>query len=315
MPPARLDPTRGMSVRPRHSDEISQLPRWRQGNDAGTIAVMARCALCTLPANQGYLCDAHRKAILSPGLTSEQISSRRSEGAATLVDPWGNAWPIGDPMIIGRSLGECDLTLLHSSISLVHAAIEREGDGWKVVDKGSRNGTFVDSTRVAESARLTEGARLRFGEVAMFFVDRPLAHAEQATGPGRTAPSRRDQLIFTAALRGANGSRIELSQRVEGGIVRVAGAAVDLGRLEFRLLQVLTEARRETADPDQAYLSWSRVADQLDFRSYEADSENVRELVRRVRRKLQHAGIEELIESKHGVGYRISAAYEAHDAP
>jgi hypothetical protein len=317
MPPLRpqsADQPKGMSVRSGHSSEISPLGRWRVGNDAGTISVMARCALCTLPANQGYLCDAHRKAILSPGLTSEQISSRRSDGAATLLDPWGNAWSIGDPTIIGRSLGDCDLTLLHSSVSLVHAAIERDGDGWKVVDKGSRNGTFVDSARV-ESARLSDGARLRIGEVAMFFVDRQLPRAEQPTGPGRTAPSRRDQLIFTASLRATNGARIELSQRVEGGIVRVAGAAVDLGRLEFRLLQVLTEARRESADPDQAYLSWSKVADQLDFRSYEADSENVRELVRRVRRKLQQAGIEELIESKHGVGYRISAAYEAHEAP
>jgi pSer/pThr/pTyr-binding forkhead associated (FHA) protein len=313
MPP-RMDQPRSVSVRAHSADEISPLARWRVAHDAGTISVMARCALCTLPANQGYLCDAHRKAILSPGLTSEQISSRRSEGSATLVDPWGNAWPLGDPTIIGRSIGECDLTLLHSSISLIHAAIEKDGDGWRIVDKGSRNGTFVDSARV-ESARLSDGARVRFGEIALFFVDRQLAHAEQPTGPGRTAPSRRDQLIFTAALRGANGSRIELSQRVEGGIVRVAGAAVDLGRLEFRLLQVLTEARRETADPDQAYLSWSRVADQLDFRSYEADSENVRELVRRVRRKLQQAGIEELIESKHGVGYRISAAYEAQEAP
>jgi hypothetical protein len=314
MPPIRVDQPRSVSPRPRPSDEISPLARWRVAHDAGTISVMARCALCTLPANQGCLCDAHRKAILSPGLTSEQISARRREGSATLVDPWGNTWAVGDPTIIGRSLGECDLTLLHSSISLVHAAIERDGDGWRITDKGSRNGTFVDSARV-ESARLSDGARLRFGEVAMFFVDRQLAHSEQPTGPGRTAPSRRDQLIFTAALRAANGARIELSQRVEGGIVRVAGAAVDLGRLEFRLLQVLTEARRESADPDQAYLSWSKVADQLDFRSYEADSENVRELVRRVRRKLQHAGIEELIESKHGVGYRISAAYEAQESP
>ncbi len=292
----------------------SPRPRWRVGADEGTIPTMARCALCALPASQGYLCDAHRKTILFPGLTSEQITSRRSEGAAALVDPWGLAWPVGDPTRIGRSAPECDLTLLHSSVSLVHAIIERDGDGWRITDKGSRNGTFVDSARV-ESARLSDGARVRFGEIALFFVDRALAHSEPTAGPGRTAPSRRDQLIFTAALRTASGSRIELSQRVEGGIVRVAGTAVDLGRLEFRLLQVLTEARREAADPDHAYLSWSKVADQLDFRSYEADSENVRELVRRVRRKLHNAGIEELIESKHGVGYRISASYEAQDAP
>jgi hypothetical protein len=242
-------------------------------------------------------------------LTSEQLASRRSEGAASLIDPWGVAWAVGDPTTIGRSLEDCDLTVLHSSISHIHAVIERNGNGWKLIDKGSRNGTFLDGARVEEAA-LVDGARIRFGEIALFFLDRPLPRADQPTGPGRTAPSRRDQLVFTAALRTAAGARIELSQRVEGGIVRVAGAAVDLGRLEFRLLQVLTEARREAVDADQAYMSWSKVADQLDFRSYEADSENVRELVRRVRRKLSQAGIEELIESKHGVGYRISAAFE-----
>lgn len=286
-------------------------PRWRGEDDTGTITHMARCALCSLPASQGHLCDGHRKAILSPGLTSEQLASRRADGAASLIDPWGVAWPAGDPMVVGRSLEDCDLTILHSSISHIHAVIERAGNGWKVVDKGSRNGTFVDGVRVAEETILVDGARIRFGEVAMFFLDRSLPRAEQPpTGPGRTAPSRRDQLVFTAALRTAAGARIELSQRVEGGIVRVAGAAVDLGRLEFRLLQVLTEARREAVDADQAYMSWSKVADQLEFRSYEADSENVRELVRRVRRKLSQAGIEELIESKHGVGYRLSAAFE-----
>jgi hypothetical protein len=299
------------SVNPRALAQVasSHPARWRGEDEAGTITHMARCALCSLPASQGHLCDGHRKALLSPGLTSEQLASRRAEGAASLIDPWGVAWAVGDPLVIGRSIEECDLTVLHSSISHVHAVIERSGNGWKIIDKGSRNGTFLDGARVEEAA-LVDGVRLRFGEIAFFFLDRPLPRAEQPHGPGRTAPSRRDQLVFTAALRTANGARIELSQRVEGGIVRVAGAAVDLGRLEFRLLQVLTEARREAVDADQAYMSWSKVADQLDFRSYEADSENVRELVRRVRRKLSQAGIEELIESKHGVGYRISAAFE-----
>jgi hypothetical protein len=299
----------GVSPKALARSVTSSPARWRPPEEAGTITHMARCALCSLPASHGHLCDGHRKALLTPGLTSEQLASRRSEGIASLIDPWGVAWAIGDATIIGRSLDECDLTILHPSISHVHARIERTANGWKLIDKGSRNGTFLDGARIEEAA-LVDGVRIRFGEVAMFFLDRALPRAEHPTGPGRTAPSRRDQLVFTAALRTAAGARIELSQRVEGGIVRVAGAAVDLGRLEFRLLQVLTEARREAVDADQAYMSWSKVADQLDFRSYEADSENVRELVRRVRRKLSQAGIEELIESKHGVGYRISAAFE-----
>ncbi len=272
---------------------------------------MARCVLCTFPAAHGHLCDAHRKAIVPLGLTSEQLASRRADGLASLVDPWGGAWALAARTVVGRSLADCDLTILHPSVSLVHAVIERVADGtWQVTDQDSRNGTLVDGTRTTTAVPLTTGLRVRFGEVAFYFVDRSLPRTERPEGPGRTAPSRREQLIFTAALRASSGQRVELSQRVEGGVVRVNGTAVDLGKLEFRLLQVLAEARREVQDLDHAYVPWPKVAEQLDFRSYEADSENVRELVRRVRRKLQQAGSDDLIESKHGVGYRLAAAFE-----
>ena len=291
------------------TDRLISFRRWHASADTGTIERMSRCVLCTFPATQGHLCEAHRKAIRTDGLTSEQLSSRRADGLAALIDPWGAAWAIQSRTTIGRSREECDLTVLHPSVSLVHAVIERTDGGWQITDRESRNGTFVDGT-AGPRASLAAGARIRIGDVTFYFVDRPLPRVDPSEGPGRTAPSRKDQLIFTAALRAANGTRVELSQRIEGGVVRVNGSAVDLGRLEFRLLQVLTEARREARDPDQAYVPWPKVAEQLDFRSYEADSENVRELVRRVRRKLQQAGIDDLIESKHGVGYRIAAGCE-----
>jgi hypothetical protein len=292
------------------SERILFAGRWRGTPDEGTIEPMARCALCTFPATHGHLCEAHRKAILPVALTSEQLTSRQSEGLASLIDPWGTAWVVASRTLVGRSLDECDLTVLHPSVSLLHAVIERREDGsWQLTDKESRNGTFIDGAKI-QSTALAGGARIRFGEVTLYFVDRALPRTERPEGPGRTAPSRRDQLIFTAALRASSGARVELSQRVEGGVVRVNGTSVDLGKLEFRLLQVLAEARRDVKDLDHAYVPWPKVAEQLDFRSYEADSENVRELVRRVRRKLQQAGSGDLIESKHGVGYRIAAAFE-----
>ena len=71
-------------------------PRWRSEDDAGTITHMARCALCSLPASQGHLCDGHRKAILSPGLTSEQMATRRADGGCQLDRSVGVAWAVGD---------------------------------------------------------------------------------------------------------------------------------------------------------------------------------------------------------------------------
>jgi pSer/pThr/pTyr-binding forkhead associated (FHA) protein len=268
---------------------------------------MARCALCTMPASHGVLCDGHRKSITSVSLTPEQIAARRTTGAASLIDGWGTAWAVGDPTVIGRVLADCDFTLLHASVSTTHARLDRGGASWRVTDLSSRNGTFVDGVRV-DAAPLTDGTRIRFGEIELYFVERGLIANDSPSGPGRTAPSRRDQVVFTAAVTTASGERVELSQRVEGGVVRVGGSRVELARLEFHLLQLLTEARRDAASPDLSYLPWTAVAERLEFRSYDADSENVRELVRRVRRKLQSVGVPDLIESRHGLGYRLAGA-------
>ena len=268
---------------------------------------MARCALCSFVATRGYLCEAHAKAITAHSITSEQIVGTIAEGPATLIDSWGTPLPLAPKTVIGRDASSCQIHLLHPSVSSVHATIARDGARWTIEDAKSRNGTFVDDEKVATEV-LSPGARLRFGDVSMYFFDQTLAPLARPEGPGRTAPTRKDQLVFSARLRTPGGTRIELSQRFEGGIVRANDSLIDLGKLEFRLLQVLTEARRNAADPELAFVSWSQIAERLEFRSYEADSENVRELVRRVRRKLQNAGVDDLIESKHGVGYRVCGA-------
>lgn len=268
---------------------------------------MARCVLCTFVASRGYLCDAHAKGIASHTLTSEQLVARATAPVATLVDAWGTALPIDARVVIGRDPATCQIALLHPSVSTAHAVLARTGARWTLDDQGSRNGTFIDDERTS-SGPVEPGARLRFGDVAVYFVDQVLAPTPRPEGPGRTAPTRRDQLVFSASLRTPGGTRIELSQRIEGGIVRANDTLIDLGKLEFRLLQVLTEARRAAADPELAYVAWAQIAERLEFRSHEADSENVRELVRRVRRKLQNAGVDDLIESKHGVGYRVCGA-------
>lgn len=260
-------------------------------------------------ATQGVLCDAHRKAITISGLTPEQIADRHATGAASMIDSWGVVWAIADPTLVGRAVHDCDLTLLHASVSAIHARVERTATGWHLTDRGSRNGTCVDGVRT-ERASLPDGCRVRFGEVELYFVARELPHVVVPTAKGRTNQSRKDRLAFVASFESSAGDPIQITQRVEGGLVKQGDRQADLARLEFALLRILALSSREAESPDLAYLAWATVAEKLEFRSHEADSENVRELVRRVRRKLQQAGLPDLIESRHGLGYRLTPSYK-----
>jgi DNA-binding response OmpR family regulator len=108
-----------------------------------------------------------------------------------------------------------------------------------------------------------------------------------------------------ARVMTTSGRTIELTDRDSGGVVRADESVVGFARMEFALLRVLVDRRRAVADPDRAFVPWHEIAANLSFRSVSVDSENVRELVRRVRRKLATAGLEDLIESRKGIGYRL----------
>lgn len=73
-------------------------------------------------------------------------------------------------MAIGRG-DACDLALdWDASASRVHAELVRVGDDWAVVDDGlSRNGTFVNGTRLIGRRRLADGDNLRVGTTAIVF--------------------------------------------------------------------------------------------------------------------------------------------------
>ena len=95
--------------------------------------------------------------------------------------------------LVGRS-GACDLVLAEQNVSGHHAAIEWLDGAWQLQDLGSRNGTFVDDTRVEPHARavLRAGAQLRFGRDAPTWevtdASEPRAMARNlATGDTRVA--------------------------------------------------------------------------------------------------------------------------------
>jgi pSer/pThr/pTyr-binding forkhead associated (FHA) protein len=268
---------------------------------------MASCLLCASPRSIGLLCTAHGVAIASPGITSEQIFSRVQPGAASLVDAWGCPHALADGTKIGRDQ-RADMAVLHASVSSEHASVTFSSAGeWHVIDNQSRNGTELENQRVTDAV-LTRGAVLRLGDVRFYFWPEALPRMEAPRGAGRTAPSRRDELVFSARVVTPRGHELDLRQRVDGGVLRIGDAAIELAAMEFGLLQLLVERRRLVSDTELAYVAWHEIADALAFKSVQADSENVRELVHRVRRKLASVQADDLIESKRGVGYRLAGA-------
>jgi serine phosphatase RsbU (regulator of sigma subunit) len=67
----------------------------------------------------------------------------------------------GECVTIGRASDQ-DLVLKESFASRRHATINRQGDGFEVVDENSSHGTFLNGKRI-DRARLRSGDRLQFG--------------------------------------------------------------------------------------------------------------------------------------------------------
>ena len=104
---------------------------------------------------------------------SGQIEREVSGDTAEPVLGWliTDAWrlPLGSgETILGRE-GEGVVPLPSPSVSRQHAAVMIEGTAARLRDLGSKNGTFVDETRVERPVVLRDGARLRFGTLEVIY--------------------------------------------------------------------------------------------------------------------------------------------------
>jgi pSer/pThr/pTyr-binding forkhead associated (FHA) protein len=275
---------------------------------------VSHCLQCGIEIALGGLCVPHAEAVATcPDMTAEQIVSKPVElPSACLIDQWGNTHTLGERSLIGRVASECTVTVLHHSVSAIHAQIDRSrqvpgGSVWRLMDRGSLNGTYLEGEPVRQST-LQDGDRIRFGDVSFYFSSDVELPRQLARHPGgHTVPTRQRDIIFQARVTDESGREIGLVQRATGGIVRIdEETALEFARLEFGLLKILAERRLGHPDAELAFVSSQELAELLDFKSQEADGENVRELVRRVRRKFKVQGVDDLIESRQGVGYRLT---------
>jgi hypothetical protein len=76
----------------------------------------------------------------------------------------------GAHAVVGRGPSSDVVLEQDAEVSRVHAELERLGDDWTVTDDGlSRNGTFVNGSRVRQRRRLADGDVLRCGRTLVEF--------------------------------------------------------------------------------------------------------------------------------------------------
>ena len=180
--------------------------------------------------------------------TKRRSTTANNEGPVLLYEgPDGTQrFPIGDtPVLIGRGAG-ADVRLGDLSLSGRHASIEPSGRGWKIVDLGSRNGTFVNDVLVKQR-KLQDGDRVRLGRAQFRFL--LSTEGEDHLGEVRSLVER------VHRQRGSTGLRTLAAQFVEAAAV-CGEAGLVVGSEELRAardLQRVMNAMIEARNPSQVF--------------------------------------------------------------
>ena len=86
--------------------------------------------------------------------------------------------PARERVVLGRSRG-CDCVLSDPTVSRRHALLTRTQDGWQIRDLASRNGTYVNGSRVIDVVDVRPGDNVCLGD-ERFRLARPKALTPQA---------------------------------------------------------------------------------------------------------------------------------------
>jgi hypothetical protein len=288
----------------------------------------ALCFACeSSPRAVGLLCAACADGLTADGLCPQQIRARRRapEGGAHnawLLDGYGEPHSVavdrGRGVIRVATVGRAhanDLAIAESTVSLVHAHLERRerSGAWFVADQGSENGTFVNGDATGRRFPLEPGDRLFFGR-RIGFVFLPLDD-DQLTLAQRTLRAFRAQTNRVATRADApeeeTAPALRVSAVTEGGAVCSWGEErVSLSELEYELLVLLWRQWESDDGADDAARGFAPAAQLIDALSFSSDApthNNLRVLVRKVRRKLAECEPPvDIIESRKGFGYRVA---------
>lgn len=260
------------------------------------------CSVCAAASGADPLCPFHRRLLATcPDLTPEQIRTRRLAQPPTfgLIDAFGLVHPLAGSATVGRNPDACDVAVLHASVSSEHARIIVTEETVTIEDLGSLNGTFVDDQRVGRTTIAGAEVRVRFGAVS-FVVSLDAVRPSGKVAVGRTVPHGGAGSVGALTV---GESRWTLSLGNGDALLEGEGGRLALSLMEGRLLCALLE-RAGVGVRD--FVATSELVAAVGFGSRAADNENIRELVRRLRRKLQKVDLGDLIESRRNAGYRLA---------
>jgi len=273
-----------------------------------------RCLVCDAELGEAQaICAACAERLDNPtGLCREHIvwAGRGHEPRdAALIDHWGRPHFLRDRTRIGRE-PEDGLSVLESSVSRQHAELSMLDDTWSVRDLGSRNGTVVGATKVGaskvttEPVGLTSGDMLVCGDVAMYFV----VHERLLDGVLVAGASTRPSQDHLGPRLEELKIRLSVPTDHAGGAVELGGASVYLSPIQFELVGVLVDRMLDepTIPPAvRGFVSSGTLLKTLTWSTPYPIDNNLKQLVRRVRRAMSEAGLGDLIESRQGFGYRL----------
>ena len=143
-----------------------------------------------------------------------------------------------DPFTIGRRIGS-DLHLTNGDVSRVHAEITAVDGGFRICDRGSRHGTFVNGEAVTEH-RLVHGDRVRLGQRdgAEFVFLSEEGSADQSTE--RAVVNEMHQVaVLLEGLKALSSGRV-----LDDVLALVVDSAIAVGRAERGFIMLAAEDDR-----------------------------------------------------------------------
>jgi pSer/pThr/pTyr-binding forkhead associated (FHA) protein len=147
------------------------------------VVTEVRKALGDTASSPAFVRTVPRFGYAFTGPAVEPAESPEATGRYVLVaDDREFVLPEGDTLV-GRG-PECAVRLVSSQVSRVHAHLRVSGKRAVVEDGGSKNGTWVNGTRINAPAELAEGDEVLFGTYRLVF------RSSGTLGSTRTATPR-----------------------------------------------------------------------------------------------------------------------------